>query len=187
MQWVLARDGHEVINVDPGLSAAGRGWNVDPRLHRRLTRAFGGGVSLRPTTIGNAGIPDESVDVLLSISTLEHMTPEDIAEFCRHARRVIGADGVAVITVDLYLDLTPFTHQDRNVYGCNIDVLRMLDEAGLELVVGEPSELLGFPDFAPEEIRADADRYLRGNWPAFAQCLVARPRRYRGLDEPARG
>jgi SAM-dependent methyltransferase len=176
MQWVLAGDGHEVINVDPGMSAAGRGWNVDPRLHRRLTRAFGGEVSLRPTTIGQAGIPDQSVDVLLSISTLEHLTPEDVAEFCRHAHRVVRPDGVAVITVDLYLDLTPFTEEGSNEYGRNLDVRRLLHDAGLELMVGEPSELLGFPSFVPEDIRANADRYLRGPWPAFAQCVVARPR-----------
>jgi len=176
MQWVLGGDGHEVINVDPGLSAAGKGWSVDPRLHRRLTRAFGGEVSLRPTTIGDAGIPDEFVDVVLSISTLEHLTPEDVAEFCRHARRVIRSDGVAVLTVDLYLDLTPFTEEGSNAYGRNIDVRRLLDDAGFELIAGDPSELLGFPSFAPGVIRANAHRYLRGLWPAFAQCLVARPR-----------
>src|SRR3954451_17219804 len=29
LQFVLARDGHRVINVDPGLKARGRGWEVD--------------------------------------------------------------------------------------------------------------------------------------------------------------
>jgi SAM-dependent methyltransferase len=177
MQWVLARDGHEVINIDPGLSAAGKGWNVDPRLHRRLSRAFGGKVSLRLTTIGDADIPDDSVDVLLSISTLEHLTREEIAEFCRHASRVMRSDGLAVITVDLYLDLTPFTGERSNAYGRNVDVRGLLDDAGLELMVGEPSELLGFPGFKPDVIRANADKYLRGPWPAFAQCLAARPGR----------
>jgi SAM-dependent methyltransferase len=133
-------------------------------------------VSLRPTTIGDADIPDASVDVLLSISTLEHLTPEDVAEVCRHARRVIRSDGVAVITVDLYLDLAPFTHRHSNEYGRNIDVRRLLYDAGLELTAGEPSELLGFPSFVPEAIEANADHYLRGPWPAFAQCVVARPR-----------
>jgi hypothetical protein len=175
MQWVLASDGHQVINVDPGLAAAGKGWSLNPNLHHRLSSAFGGAVDLRPATIGAAGIPDHSVDVLLSISTLEHMTREDVTEFCRHARRVIRDDGLAIISIDLFLDLAPFTNKASNRYGRNVDVRGLLDDAGLELAAGTPSELFGFPAFATEAIQAHAGDYLRGRYPAFAQCLVARP------------
>lgn len=177
MQWVLSRQGHTVINVDPGMAAAGRGWSVSPELHRRLSRAFRADVQLRPTTIGAAGIPDDSIDVLLSISTLEHLTPEDLDEFARHARRVLRADGVAVITVDLYLDLAPFTAETANDWGRNIDVRALLDDAGLELLDGNRAELLGYPEFDPDEIIEHADRYLRGRYPGLAECIVARPRR----------
>ena len=180
MQWVLASEGHEVINVDPGLAAAGRGWNLNPNLHGRLSRALGARVDLRPTTIDAAGIPDQSVDVLVCISTLEHMTREDITEFCRHARRVIKDDGLAIITIDLFLDSTPFTNKTSNRYGRNVDVRQLLDDAGLKLAAGTPHELFGFPDFAAEVIQANAGEYLRGRYPAFAQCLVARPDQSRG-------
>ena len=176
MQWVLGSDGHEVVNVDPGLAAAGKGWNVPPAMHQRLSRAFGGDVQLRATTIGAAELADESVDVLLSISTLEHLTLDDVQEFCRHARRVIRRDGVAVLTIDLFLDLEPFTTSTSNRYGRNLDVRRLLTDSGLELVTGTPSELLGFPEFVPDAVQANVRNYTRGRYPALSQCVVARPR-----------
>lgn len=176
MQWVLAQAGHDVVNVDPGMAAAGRGWSLPRAMHERLSAAFGAEVELREATIGDAGLPDGSVDVLLCVSTLEHMTPEDVAEFCGHVPRLLKDTGTAVITADLFLDLQPFTERTTNVYGRNVDVRRLLDDAGLELVAGQESELLGFPGFAPDAVLGNADRYLRGRYPVFAQCMVARRR-----------
>src|SRR4051812_40459267 len=40
LQFVLAREGQHVINVDPGLQARGRGWQVSADFHRRLQEVF---------------------------------------------------------------------------------------------------------------------------------------------------
>jgi SAM-dependent methyltransferase len=170
MQWVLAGAGHRVVNLDPGLDTAG------VAMHERLSRAFSAPVDHRTTTIGKAGLESGLADVVLSISTLEHMTDADLAEFCREVGRVLKPDGVAVLTVDLFLDLAPFTVRERNKYGRNLDLRQVLDEAVLEVTSGNESELLGFPAFDPDAIRAAEGRYLRGRYPSLAQCLVARPR-----------
>src|SRR5687768_15941498 len=44
LQFVLARDGHRVTNVDPGLAAKGKGWRLDPGFHRHLGDSFGANV-----------------------------------------------------------------------------------------------------------------------------------------------
>src|SRR5579872_1790599 len=71
LQWVLAREGHRMINVDPGLDARGVGWDVNAARHRALSRAFGGPVELLPKTLAQAGLGDGIADVLMAISTIE--------------------------------------------------------------------------------------------------------------------
>lgn len=172
LQFVLAREGARVTNVDPGQSSLD--WPIDEVRHQRLCEVFAAPVRLCPTTIGGAGIPSQSVDVLLCISALEHFSSEGIEEFAEEARRVLRRDGVAVLTVDLFLNLSPFTTADRNEFGINIDVARLLDRASLEMVSGERREILGFPEFNAGEIRRRLDHYLVGTYPALAQCVVAR-------------
>jgi Methyltransferase domain len=177
MQWVLARDGHRVVNVDPGLSARGLGWDVDAERHRALSREFGASVELKPATLAEAGVQDGTTDVLLAISTIEHFAPADVAEFATHAARILTSDGIAVLTIDLFLDLFPFSGVQRHLYGTNVDVCRLLDDAGLELVHGNRSELHGYPEFAPERVLSRLATYLVGQpYPALAQCLIARRR-----------
>jgi SAM-dependent methyltransferase len=173
LQFVLAREGQRVINVDPGLDARGRGWDLDPAFHRRLQDAFSAPVDLRPTTIDGAGLPDASIDVLLSVSTIEHLTPEDVAELCAHARRVIRPGGHAVLTIDLFLDLHPFTSRGRNEWGANVNVRALLEHSGLELIEGEPSELHGFDAFDPEAVQSRLTEFLTGSASSMAQCVVA--------------
>src|SRR5437763_7873978 len=48
MQFVLAGEGHTVINVDPGLTATGRGWELNAGLHGRLARCFNAPVTQIP-------------------------------------------------------------------------------------------------------------------------------------------
>src|SRR5579862_5521991 len=81
LQWVLAREGHRVINVDPGLEARGVGWDVNAERHRALSRTFDAPVELVPKTLAAAGLADASADALLAISTIEHFAPADLAEF----------------------------------------------------------------------------------------------------------
>ena len=79
------------------------------------------------------------------------------------------------MTVDLFLDLAPFTTQASNVYGANIDVSHLLSRAGLDLVEGAPRELHGFPDFDADRILRHLPEKLIGRgWPTLTQLVVAR-------------
>lgn len=175
MQWVLAKDGHRVLNVDPGLSARGLGWSVDGSTHARLSQALNAPVELYPATIGAAGIEDSSVDVLLSISTIEHFAAADLEEFAIHARRILRPTGVAILTVDLFLNLAPFSDRQSNEFGTNIDIAKLLERSRLTLACGIREQLNGFPGFDPRGILARLEDYMLGVYPALAQCVVAVP------------
>jgi len=173
-QFSLARAGHQVHSVDPGLAAKGRGWDVDPDLHRFLSEVYRAPVQLHPSTLADAGLADDSADVVVSVSAIEHFAPPDLAELAREARRILRPGGHLVLTIDLFLDLTPFTSRERNEYGVNVDVKALLDEMGATLVEGDPAEINGFPEFDPDRVQSELSRYfVGGGYPALSQCLVA--------------
>jgi SAM-dependent methyltransferase len=169
LQFVLAASGHRVTNIDPGLKHA-----AAAQVHQRLCRAFRSPVRLLPTTLDQAGIADASVDALLAISVIEHLAEDDLRSLGREVGRILKPTGVAVLTIDLFLDLKPFCRRETNQWGRNIDVARFLREARLELVRGEPHELFGFPEFDAEQVIAKLGSYMIGTYPALAQCAVAR-------------
>src|SRR5262245_57660961 len=68
LQYVLAAEGHTVINVDPGLAAAGRGWELNPEVHAWLGRCFGAAVTLVPRPIQDSGLADGLADAVLCVS-----------------------------------------------------------------------------------------------------------------------
>jgi SAM-dependent methyltransferase len=175
LQWVLAREGHQVVTVDPGLEARGVGWAVNAATHSAISRALRAPVQLIPTTLGAADLATGSADVLLSISTLEHLAPADLAEFSAHAARLLRPGGIAVLTIDLFVDVWPFASADHNMYGTNVDVCALLADAGLTLHEGQRAELLGFPEFSAPDVLTHLSEYMVGvNYPSLAQCLVAR-------------
>lgn len=175
LQFVLARDGHRVVNIDPGLAARGKGWEVDGRLHRRIGDVWNAAVAWQSTTLARADVAPESVDVLVTVSALEHFAPADIDEFVTAARTLLRPGGRAVMTVDLFLDIEPFAPAPKNRWGRNVDLCRLLADAGLTLEKGTPAELMGFPEFDPAAIAANRDRYLVSpKYPVMSQCLVAR-------------
>jgi SAM-dependent methyltransferase len=177
LQFVLARLGHRVLNVDPGLAAGGLGWAVDQASIARLNRWFGTDVRLLNTTLDQAGLADGSVDLLLSISVLEHLTPAELALALEHARRCLRPGGRFIITLDLFLNLEPFTARRRNEYGTNQNVRRMIGDGGLQLAQGRPDELFGYAQFDPQRILENLERYLIGSYPVLTQCIV--------LEKPA--
>jgi methyltransferase family protein len=177
LQFVLAREGHRVTNIDPGLAAVGVGFDLEQQLHRKLCRAFRSPVELISTTIGRAGIPDRSVDVLLSISAIEHFADKDLEELTIEAPRILRSQGVVIWTVDLFLDLYPFCEARSNVYGRNVDLRDLLERASLDVRTGNREELFGFADFDPRRILSRLSKYHLGTgYPALAQCLVATAR-----------
>jgi SAM-dependent methyltransferase len=177
MQWVLAREGHRVTNIDPGLEARGKGWDVSAERHRELSKILRSPVNLVPRTLAQARLEDRSADVLLSVSTIEHFAGADLAEFAAQAARVLRPDGIAVLTVDLFLNVAPFCAATSNHYGTNVDLYVLLQRAGLTLRDGVRAELNGFPEFhAPAILAGLADYTIGGGYPALAQCLVAVPK-----------
>lgn len=175
LQFVLSQEGHVVTNIDPGLVASGVGFALDPGWHSRMCHAFRAPVRLISATIRSAGIADHSVDVIVSVSALEHFSDADLADLAEHIPRVLKPQGRLISTVDLFLDLQPFCCRETNRFGKNIDIRRFLDESSLTLEVGAPAELLGFGEFASEAILCNLEAYLLGRgYPALVQCFVAR-------------
>ncbi len=180
LQFVLAMAGAEVVNVDPFVSYGGdEGYSQEVvSFHRRLNRLWNTSVSLRPTTIGNADLPSEFFDIVYCISTIEHLEREAILAILQHVRRVLVPGGLFVLTVDLFLNLTPFTDRTHNHWGTNISVAWLLERSGLELEAGDPSQLTGFPDFDPSSILANLERFAIGTaYPQLAQAAVLRKAR----------
>lgn len=176
LQFVLAAEGHRVINVDPGLSAAGVGFALPSQLHHRVCNALDAPVQLTSGTIGQADIPHESVDIVLSVSALEHFAQDDLDEVAACLPRLLKPQGILVSTVDLFMDLHPFCTATANDYGRNIDIHMFLENAELELAVGKREELYGFPEFDQDSILRNLSAYFLGDYPALTQCFVARRR-----------
>ncbi len=172
LQFVLDRSGCEVVNVDPGEESRGRGWPVSLATMARLNRAFGTHVTLKKCFLQDAGLAAESFDRVVSISVLEHVPQNDIAAILREIRRVLKPGGLVVLTLDLFLNVRPFTDAASNEYGCNIDARWLVEESGLKLVHGDPAELHGFPEFDPRKILENPELYASTKYPVMAQTLV---------------
>ncbi|HVM07309.1 MAG TPA: hypothetical protein VM345_02510 [Acidimicrobiales bacterium] len=172
-QFVLARSGLVVHNVDPGLAAA-MGWNVPTSTHGKLNAAFGTNVSLHATKLQDAAIARHSIDRFFAISTLEHIPPAEIPAVIRAMSDSLSPGGKAVLTVDLFLDQVPFTpRRSSNAHGSNINIRHIVEMSGLTLVEGNPAQLYGFDEFDPAAVLAELDSYLWGDvGPCVAQAFV---------------
>jgi SAM-dependent methyltransferase len=174
LQFVLAKDGHQVINVDPGLDATGEGWDLDVNLHKNMVKAFNSHVDLRLVTLDKANIPSQSVDVVISVSVLEHLSDDALESVALHINRILKVGGHLVLTADLFLDVQPFCSRESNRWGRNISLAGFLKKSGLELVEGKKPELCGFPEFSTDSILANLSDYFIGAYPCLSQCLVAK-------------
>ena len=172
LQFVLSREGVRVINVDPGERAA-HGWPVNHESIARLNRAFGTDVELRNCYIEEAGLEDASVDLVYSISTIEHIPLELLPSILHEVERILVPGGRFVLTVDLFLDLEPFSYETENITGRNVDVRWLVETSRLELEQGERSELYGYPQFDPKRIMGKLFSYEYGHfYPSLAQAVV---------------
>lgn len=174
-QFVLDGVGCSVVNVDPGQAARGVGWPVTPEFTARLNRRFGTNVELRNCFIEDAKLAEASFDRAVSISTIEHIPQSEIPGILRHVARALKPGGLFVVTVDLFLDLAPFTETTENRWGINVPIRWMVEQSGLELVVGKPEELFGYDEFDPARITELRDQFYVGtSWPVMVQALVLR-------------
>jgi 2-polyprenyl-3-methyl-5-hydroxy-6-metoxy-1,4-benzoquinol methylase len=173
-QFALARQGLKVINVDPG-EAASRGWPVDPATIATLNKRFKTDIEIRKAFLHEAGIADASVDRVFCISTIEHIPQSELPQLMAEVGRILRPGGRAVLTVDLFFDLAPFTSRKENVHGTNVEVSSLVEWSGLELEVGDRRELNGFPEFDKEFVQSELDNLLWGDvGPCVAQCFVLR-------------
>lgn len=162
LQFALSREGLMVINVDPSDTAA-MGWPVDPSTIRRMNEVFRTTVELRRAFLADARIDNNSVDRVYCISTIEHIPPSDIPDLMLEIARILRPGGNAVLTVDLFFDLFPFTCRRSNGHGTNIDVRELVEASGLRLVQGEVSELYGYVEFDPVAILSRASEFAQGD------------------------
>ena len=171
-QFVLSRFGCRVVNVDPGLEARGRGWDVDQRGVGRLNRAFGTSVELRNTTLQETDLARSSMDRVFAISTLEHVPADETGSLVARVRDILRPGGLFICTIDLFLNLEPFSARPSNDYGRNVDIRELVAQSGLHLVAGEPSELCGYEEFDARAILARLEEFWVGRYPCVAQTLV---------------
>ncbi len=174
-QFLLDRAGCRVVNVDPGPAAEGVGWPCDQKRIAELNERFGTRVELRNTTIEKADLPEASFDRVFSLSVLEHLPLRDALLAMENAYGCLKPGGLFVLTVDLFLNLKPFTTRLKNEYGSNLDIRCLLATQDWEIHEGRTAELYGFPEFDAERIQSHLEDYLRGQgYPALIQCVVLR-------------
>lgn len=172
-QFVLDQFGCEVVNVDPGLEARGVGWPCDKKTMTRLNVFFHTQVDLRNTTVERAKLADGEFDRAYSISVIEHLPAEDLANVMSHVFRSLKPGGLFILTVDLFLNIQPFCSHRINKYGTNQNICELIRSQPWKLVSGRPDELFGFPEFDTDKILGRLDTFLLGQYfPALAQCIV---------------
>jgi 2-polyprenyl-3-methyl-5-hydroxy-6-metoxy-1,4-benzoquinol methylase len=162
MQFLLAKHGYNVLNVDPG---------VEEEDLRRLSRAFKVRISHhkgRVQDLLNRGLV---FDRVLSISVFEHMLSHDILDTMRSAYLLLKPGGIFVATIDLFLDVKPFTKREKNKYGTNISIKHLVEAAPFEIVIGGKQELYGFDEFSAEEILSRLSEFFIGEYPCLVQLI----------------
>jgi len=174
-QFALSRVGCDVVNVDPGSDAHGRGWPVDEASIGRLNRAFGTSVMLCPTFLEDAPLEKETFDRVFSISAIEHIPPDELTEVMRRAYELLKPGGMFVMTVDLFLNLVPFCSRLSNEWGTNVSMHMLATAAPFEMVYGERRELFGFPEFSTDAILCALEELMVGeSYPVLSQLMVLR-------------
>lgn len=176
LQFVLAAEGAAVVNVDPLRPYGSESYGPEARsFHQELNRLWGTSVTLVPTTVEGAGLGAESFDVVACISTLEHLPRDEVRSVLGQTLRVLVPGGRLVVSVDLFLNLTPFSSRLENEWGTNVSVEWLVGQSGLELDKGRPDELYGFPDFDPRAILGALESYaISTAYPQLAQVLTLR-------------
>jgi SAM-dependent methyltransferase len=176
-QWALASAGADVTNVDPFEPYGSEDMYPSDvgSLHRQLNEWFGLNVTLKRTALADSGLDAASFDTVYSISTLEHLDPEQLESTLVAARKLLKPGGALVLTVDLFLELHPFTNQDANRWGVNVSMADVVDRSGLTLQQGDVSELYGYPEFDARRVQSQLHRYLVGSrQPTLVQACVLR-------------
>ncbi len=190
LQFILAKEGHEVHNVDPFVDyGTGRYFSqpgtgsvrVDPAdpadpvvRHAALNRAFATDVLLHRSALPEAELTG-TFSAAYCVSTIEHLSPADIEATLVTLKQLMAPGGLVVLTVDLFLNLTPFCSRTTNEWGSNVSVARLDELLGYTMVAGDPRELYGYPAFSADDIQARLDEFAIGvAYPQMAQLVAFR-------------
>jgi hypothetical protein len=180
LQFVLAKEGCEVVNIDPSAKEDPGGWRratswwLTTDNHQEVNQVFGTDVRLVPRKVQDSGLASGSFDRVLCLSVLEHIDAVEAHAMLESMADLLVPGGLCMLTVDLFLDLKPFGILDRNYWGTNLDLHRLLQGQRLERIEGNPSELFGFPEFDYDGFVSHVDEYLMGVYPCVTQTLVLR-------------
>ena len=174
MQFVLSMLGHRVRTVDPGLASREYQWGSRSFRHEGLNAAFATPIEVHGCYLEEANLPPAAFDYVICISTMEHATAPAVVSLLEAARRTLKAGGRLVATVDLFLNLAPFTSRQENEWGTNIDLGAILTKVcpPFKLVTGSREELCGFPEFSAARVLENLERYYVGVYPCLSQCFV---------------
>jgi SAM-dependent methyltransferase len=174
MQFVLSLLGHRVHTVDPGLASAAYGWGSRSFRHQDLNAAFGTSVGVYACHLEEADLPQRAFDYVVCISTIEHAPTPAVISLIDTSLQTLKPGGRLVATVDLFLNLTPFTTRQENEWGTNIDLGAVLKQvrSPFQMVLGRPEELYGFPEFSPARVLENLEKYYVGIYPCLSQCFV---------------
>ncbi|MET9078238.1 methyltransferase domain-containing protein [Streptomyces sp. NPDC004232] len=181
-QVVLAKEGCEVVNVDPS-SPTDQRWTIRGQagegshtaIHRWFTSLFDVDVTLVTERLQDTQFAPASFDRVFAISVLEHVDQAEAQEVVKTMEQLLVPGGLAVLSIDLFLDLEPFGAFTQNVYGRNLDVCALVGSTGMTMVHGDPAELHGFPEFDAKSIVARAEEFNLGwSYPVVSQLVVLR-------------
>ncbi|MFA6044164.1 MAG: class I SAM-dependent methyltransferase [Phycisphaerales bacterium] len=174
LQFVMSAAGINVLSVDPLLNPSEKvRWEFSEADFDRLNRVMGSKVVFIRKLLQDAKLEADSIDRVFAVSVIEHIPLEGARELMAEVRRILKPGGLFIGTVDLFLDLAPFTSSTSNKYGTNVPVSMLVESSGLELVSGDRRELYGFPEFDPQSITKRRDEFFVAN-NVCAQCIVLR-------------
>ncbi len=175
LQFVLAKSGYEVHNVDPFFDYGSGQYEVDPIAeHAALNRSFGTDVNLHRATLPEANLTGQ-FSAVLCISTIEHLAEQDIASTLNAAKEILAPGGLLVLTVDLFLNLEPFCDRKANQWGSNASIAWIEELVGYEMVFGDYSELYGYPEFSAARILSRLEEFaISSQYPQMAQLITFR-------------
>jgi SAM-dependent methyltransferase len=178
LQYVLAKTGCEVTNFDPSArpdyeTSIDANFRMNPELHASLNTIFSTSVRLVAEKIQDADLEPGSLDRVFCLSVLEHVDPHEAQLMIDGIARLLRPGALALLTVDLFLDLKPFGVLERNVWGINHDLGELVKGSGLTLAEGDPRELLGFPEFDFDRVvRLIPELRIGQYFPVMTQTLV---------------
>ncbi len=170
-QFAVSKSGAHVVNVDPGMDDIGG--RVSQDFFARANSKFSTNVELLDKPIADADLTPGTFDVAFSISVIEHIPAAELERSMQSIGRLLKPGGRLIITVDLFLDLCPFSRKSHNRFGTNVSIKDLLTASGLRLDFGERRELYGFEEFdARLVMELLPDLVIGTGYPTLVQCAV---------------